>query len=80
MTAPAQGDSLCHGGAAATAVFPHSSPSNQLVNKHVGTHSSAWSSEIRDSISFVLSFWQAPTEVNDYTKSRLFFCQNKPSF
>lgn len=33
-----------------------------------GAHSSAWPSEIRDSISLVWAFWQAPTEVNDYTK------------
>lgn len=39
-----------------------------------GAHSSAWPSEITDSISLVQAFWQAPTEVNDYTKSQLFFC------
>lgn len=33
MTALAHGDSLSHGGAA----FPHSSPSNQLANKYVGS-------------------------------------------
>lgn len=70
MTALTHEDSLSHRGAA----FPRSSPSINLQISMWGAHSSAWPSEIRDSISFVRSFWQAPTEVNDYTESQLFFC------
>lgn len=70
MTALTPGDSLSHRGAA----FPCSSSSNQLANKHMGAHSSAWPSKMRESVSFLWFFWQAPTEMNGYTKSQLFFC------